>query len=187
MPLSIFFTRPKANVRSEAHVGTACPHSFPSNPEILTESFKFKPTVQKAWKAIDGNDSVYWIVKHSSWRQISWGSCWGVCVYRGRGIFVNLIGYTGSPTSSCLLCGVRWNYFEGNWNGVWERFLSYTVSVTAGPRWTVGNKCKIRVLNRDRRPLGYLNVVKLKEKWESGEANQVMSSISLILELNNPF
>ena len=36
-----------------------------------------------------------------------------------------------------------------------------------------------RVLNRNRRPLGYVDVAKLKKVWESGKANPVRSNFPL--------
>lgn len=37
------------------------------------------------------------------------------------------------------------------------------------------NDVAFRVLNWNRRPLGYVDVANLKEKWESGEAKPVRS------------
>lgn len=37
------------------------------------------------------------------------------------------------------------------------------------------------VLNRNRRPLGYVDVAKLKKVWESGKANPVRSNFAFML------
>ncbi|KAK0446080.1 uncharacterized protein EV420DRAFT_1484230 [Desarmillaria tabescens] len=52
--------------------------------------------------------------------------------------------------------------------------LAYERDFSHIPRW----KLSYSVLDRDRKPLGYLDVAKLKQEWEAGKANPVQSSFT---------
>lgn len=41
----------------------------------------------------------------------------------------------------------------------------------------------LSVLDKNRRPLGYIDVAKLKEKWEAGQADPVRSPLLQSLEV----
>jgi len=54
-------------------------------------------------------------------------------------------------------------------NGILTTSRAYTIRLY-GDHWFIR---QISVLNKNRKPIGYLDVAALKEKWEAGKADPV--------------
>lgn len=111
-----------------------------------------------------------------------------LCPFAESCILWHLCSRSGPPTLACFCSTLHGTSVASHRARVWSRFFTYTVSVlqtvlhiliTWRSRW--------RVLNKDRRPLGYVEVSKLKQLWESGQAKPVCLVVIILPNIHCGF